>query len=94
MDRLSNSLRKRVFVLSSIANTVNLDNLIFANSIKRHICHIKNSQLGHDLPTSVNDSAFSILRGFYFQESLHLQCFTKNLITLTIDALTAFCFLS
>ena len=30
----------------------------FANSIKSHICHIKNSQQG----TSVNDSDFAILR--------------------------------
>ena len=28
---------------------------IFANSVKRHICDVKNSRLGHDLPTSVND---------------------------------------
>ena len=31
------------------------ENSIFANSVKRHICHVKNSVLGHDLPTSVND---------------------------------------
>ena len=28
---------------------------IFANIVKRHICDIKNTQLGHDLPMSVND---------------------------------------
>ena len=31
------------------------ENFIFANSIKRHIYHVKNSQLGHDLPASVNE---------------------------------------
>ena len=30
------------------------DNFIFGNSIKRHICDIKNWGLGHDLPISVN----------------------------------------
>ena len=28
-------------------------------ALKRHICDVKNSQLGHDLPTSVNDSDFA-----------------------------------
>ena len=37
-------------------DTVNFrNNFIFVNSIKRHICDIKNLQLGHDLPSSVND---------------------------------------
>ena len=26
----------------------------FANSVKRHICDVKNSRLGYDLPTPVN----------------------------------------
>ena len=30
---------------------------------KRHICHIKNSRLGHDLPTSVNDRDFALSQG-------------------------------
>ena len=28
---------------------------IFANSVKRHICDVKNLRPGHDLATSVND---------------------------------------
>ena len=40
-------------------NSVNLEIftriLFFANSVKRHICDIKKSRLGHDLATSVND---------------------------------------
>ena len=31
------------------------ENFIFANSVKIHICDVKNSRLRHDLPTSVND---------------------------------------
>ena len=29
-------------------------------SLKRHICHVKNSRFVHDLPTSVNISDFTI----------------------------------
>ena len=32
---------------------------VFAKSVKRHICQSKNSQLGHDLSTSVNDLVIS-----------------------------------
>ena len=28
--------------------------IFFANSVKRHICDVKNSRLGYDLPTPVN----------------------------------------
>ena len=47
------------------------ENFIFANSVKRHICDVRNSRLGHDLPISVNvrlispfreDSIFTKLR--------------------------------
>ena len=31
----------------------------------------------HDLPISVNDSGFGILRGFYLHETLHMQNFAK-----------------
>ena len=46
-------------------------------SVKSHICDMKNSRLGHDLPTSVNDSDFAILLLFYFHETKHLQSFLK-----------------
>ena len=36
------------------------DNFIFANSMKKHICDVKKSRLGHNLPSSV----FAILRGY------------------------------
>ena len=32
------------------------ENFIFANSVKRHTCDVKNPRLGHDLPISVMDS--------------------------------------
>ena len=31
------------------------DNFIFAKCVRRHICHVKNKRLGHDLPSSVNE---------------------------------------
>ena len=37
-------------------------NFIFANSVKRHIFHVQNLRLGHDLPTSVNDRMISPFR--------------------------------
>ena len=45
--------------------TINLEiceNFIFANSLKRHICDVKNSRLGHDLPISVNDKVIPSFR--------------------------------
>ena len=41
---------------------------IFArNSVKRHICDVKNLQLGHDLNISVNDILISpFLKDFIF----------------------------
>ena len=53
------------------------EHFIFANSVKRDICHIKNSRLGHDIPTSVNDSDIAISRGFYFHETSHMRSFAK-----------------
>ena len=50
------------FELSSIKPTIFCKfrnfgkNFIFAKSDRRHICHIKILQLGHDLPASVNNS--------------------------------------
>ena len=35
---------------------------IFAYKVKRHTCHAKKSQLGHDLHTSVNDRVISPFR--------------------------------
>ena len=38
------------------------ENFIFANSVKRHICDVKNSRLSHDLHISVNDRVISPFR--------------------------------
>ena len=46
------------------------ENFIFANSAKRHICHVKNSPLWHDLPTSVNDRVFSPFREGFISTKL------------------------
>ena len=62
-------------------DTVNLEifreNFIYQNSVKRHICHVKNSQLLYDLHTSVNNSDFSILREFYFHKTSKMGNFEK-----------------
>ena len=45
------------------------ENFIFVNSIKRHICDIKNLRLGHDLPISVNDRViFQFREDFIFRK--------------------------
>ena len=54
-------------------HTVNLEifceNFISGNSVKRHICDVKNSRLGHDLHISVNDRVISPFReGFIFMK--------------------------
>ena len=47
------------------------------NRVKRYICGVKKSLLGHDLqnvPISVNDRViFTISRGFYFHETSHAK---------------------
>ena len=54
-------------------NTVNSiffrENCIFANSIKSHICHVRNSRLGQELPTSVNDRVISPFREGLFSRN-------------------------
>ena len=59
------SLRCLIIVYCKFRNF--RENFIFANSVKRDICDIKNSRLRHDLPISVNDEVIS--RGFYFHET-------------------------
>ena len=53
------------------------ENFIFANSIKRHICDLRNSRLGHDIPISVNDRVILPFReGFNFTKP-HMPSFVK-----------------
>ena len=43
------------------------ENLIFANRVESHICHIENSRLEYDLPAPVNDRKILTFRkGFIF----------------------------
>ena len=55
-------------------------NFIFKNTFKGYICHIKNSWLGHDLPTSVNGRVISpfckgsVLTKFHKNKSLAKIC--------------------
>ena len=48
------------------------ENIVFAKSVKRHICNVKNWRLGHDLPTSVNNIViYSFCDGFILAK-LHI----------------------
>ena len=52
-------------------------NFTFANGVKRHICDVYNSRLGHDLPISVNNRVILHMRSFAkmkpLQKFLNLQ---------------------
>ena len=51
---------------------------IFANSLKRHICDVKSSQLGHDIPISVNNRVIlPFSKGFIFMK-LHICEVSRN----------------
>ena len=46
-------------------------NFIFVkNNIKRHICDVKNTQLVHALPTSVNSKVFFLFREGFISTKL------------------------
>ena len=53
-------------------------NFIFANSAKRHICHVKNLQMKHDLPTSVNSRVISGFARVSFPWNFTSPNFRKN----------------
>ena len=56
------------------------ENFIFANSIKRHICDVKNLRLGNDLPTSVNAKVISSFHKEFIFKKLRLHiCENKTL---------------
>ena len=70
--------KKEFFMLQPIyCKFGNRENFIFTNSVKRHICHIENSRLGHDLPASVKDSDFAISQGVYFLHNFPSRNFAK-----------------
>ena len=48
------------------------------NSVKRHSCELKNSQVGHDLPISVKDKVILPFReGFVFTKFREKKIFAK-----------------
>ena len=62
---------------------------IFANSVKRHICHAKKSRLGHDLPTSKSDRMIlSFCEGFIFTKLRTLAKFRENKTLATFSEFT------
>ena len=62
------------------------ENFIFANGVKRHICHVKNSPPGYDLPISVNNSDIAISGEFYFHGTM--RSFAKNKMLAKISEFT------
>ena len=54
--------RVEAYVVILLTQNFICENFIFANSVKRHICDVKNSRLRHDLLTSRNDIMVSPLR--------------------------------
>ena len=66
-------------------------NFIFANSIKRHICDAKKSQLGHGLPISVNDRMGSpFFEGFLFTKLRLYAKFPENKTLANISELAVY----
>ena len=50
------------------------ENFIFANNVKRHICDVKNSRLGPDLPILVNNRVILPFReDFIFRETAKIN---------------------
>ena len=47
--------------------------VIFVNCVKRHICEVKNSRLGHDLPISVNDKVIQPFREDFIFTKLRIR---------------------
>ena len=66
------------------------ENFIFANSVKRHICHGKKSRLGHNLNTSVNDRVICHFTRVNFHETSQLRSFCENKTLEKISEFTVF----
>ena len=67
------------------------ENIIFAKSVKRHICDVKNSLQGHDLPISVNDRMISPLCEDFIYTNFHenktlakMSEFTVNVVNIEL----------
>ena len=51
---------------------------MFAHSVKRHTCHVKNSGLEHAFPISVNDRVISPFREGFFSRNFESEKFCEN----------------
>ena len=66
------------------------EHFIFATSVKRHICDVKNSRLGYDLPTSVNDRVILPFREVFFSRKFAYAKFRENKTLAKISEFTVF----
>ena len=64
------------------------ENFIFANSVKRHICQVKKSQLWHNLPTLVKNKEFSPFREGLCSRNSAPAKFRENKILAKISEFT------
>ena len=81
-------IRKRYIF---IVNSENFrENFIFVDSIKRHICDFKHSQLEHDLPILVNVRIFLLFREVSFSRNFAYAKFSENKNLAKISNLTVF----
>ena len=58
----TNNIYNRKYTDNYYKHRIFRENFIFANSVKRHICGVKNSRQGHNLSISVNDRVISAFR--------------------------------
>ena len=66
------------------------ENFTFVKSVKRHINDVKNSRLGHDLPTSVNDIVISPFREGIFSRNFAYAKFRENKTLVKISEFTVY----
>ena len=64
------------------------ENFIFVNRIKRYICDVRNSQLVHDLPISVNDRVILPFREGFSAKFREIKTLTKIYSKWCIDRQT------
>ena len=71
-------------LVARLLSTVNLEifaRILFsAKSVKRHICDVKISRLGHNLPISVNDRVIWLLQKVLFLRNFSHAKFRENKI--------------
>ena len=63
------------------------EKIIFPNSVKRHICDVKNSRLGHDLAISINNRVISAFGEDFIFSNLYAK-FRENKVLAKIFEFT------